>query len=119
MMVIDRGLEYRVVFERSFDFYSILAKYIEKYKKQVMWKDGIVIIAPTSATDERLILSQYYIDKKREWFSDTMPGTAVDLGGATPIELLDEEKEYLLFVIEQFGPAVISHGWYDVTYLKG
>lgn len=119
MMVIDRGLEYRVVFDKSFDFYSILADYIATYKKQVMWKDGIVVIAPMSATDARLVVSQYYIEKKEGWFSDTRPGTAVDLGGATPIELLDEEKEYLLFVIEQFGPAVISHGWYDVTYLKG
>lgn len=115
MIVVDRGVEYRVYYDPKFDIYPVLSKYILKFKKQTIW-NGVVVIADKPATDNRLIQSKYYNDRKDTWWVHVHgPSCEAIKDEDIDISLNDKEKEYLEFVLKEFGPAVQTHGWYDVT----
>lgn len=115
MIVVDRGVEYRVYYDTSFDIYPALAKYITTFRRQAIWND-VVIIASKKATDQRLLQSKYYNDRKESWWA-SVHGPSCEAIAQDNIDIvLDEnEKEYLEFVVKEFGSAVQAHGWYDVT----
>lgn len=114
MIMINRGVEYHVYFDKNFDYYKILTSYIDKYKVIPFWEDGKIIIANTKNTDKRLMESSYYKERCETWFEDNdfrqTPINIVD------IELTSDEKDYLEFILTNFKDAVIRHGWYDVNY---
>jgi hypothetical protein len=116
MLSIDHGIEYHVEFNKSFDFYPALSKYIATYKKQTYWDpDGLIVIAPTSATDQRLTGCRLYKENKDGWFNITRgKKRLLDKTFA----LTDEETAYLNFVLAEFGDAVTYHGWYEVVYYR-
>lgn len=115
MIVIDHGIEYAIEFDPTFDFYPALARYIENFKKQVHWDEkGRIVIASTKQTDDRLVISSYYLERQSEWFSTNHVNCeAIDSNEFT---LTAAEQVYLDFILKEFGDAVIRHGWYDVVY---
>lgn len=116
MIGIDHGIEYHVEFDKSFDFFPALSKYIASYKKQTYWDPlGLIVIAPTSSTDERLIRTPLYKENKDGWV-DMAQGKKRLLDKT--FELTDEEFGYLNFVLTEFGNAVTYHGWYEVVYYR-
>ena len=117
MIGVDHGLEYHVEFDKSFDYYPALSKYISHHKKQVYWGAGVIVIAGTHATDDRLLVSKYYKDRKDSWFN-VIPGKSSIDKGIIDMTLSDSEKEYLKYILDEFGEAVISHGWYDVVVFR-
>ena len=113
MITIDHGIEYRVMFDKSFDIYPVLSKYISLFKKQVSWNDndGIIIIANTKNTDKRLLASDYYKQNEERWFKTVSPTRINDI-----FSLTESEQEYLDFILKEFGEAITDHGWYEVQY---
>jgi len=118
MMTIDHGIEYHVEFDGTFDFYPALSKYIAAHKKQPHWDPaGLIVIANTKATDERLVVSQYYHDSERRWF-DITQGKKRIMQTDESFTLTDDERDYLSFVLRELGYAVVYHGWYEVVYYR-
>ena len=111
MMIENHGVEYRVQLKPNSDHYDVLAKYISKYKKNAIWSD-IIVVANTKQTDNRLLSCKYYNDRKTTWFKDFLPKncklTNID------IDLTEEEKDILNFILHELGDQVIDHGWFEI-----
>jgi hypothetical protein len=80
---------------------------------------GVVIVAGTKQTDDRLLASEYYRAREADWFGCGHGHRKPLAPAESPIELTEAEREYLEFVLREFGDAVRRHGWYDVAGLLG
>lgn len=118
MIGIDHGVEYHVEFDpNSINYFDIAIEYMSLYKTVVVWNSGVIVIASTRKTDDRLIKSNYYKNRKDTWFDDLHEHDKTLIENID-MSLDDQEKEYLDFVLSKFGTSVKRHGWFDVVHIK-
>ena len=93
MIHVNRGVEYHVQVEPYFTNYiSIASEYFFKFKSFLSWSKGLIIVASIKATDERLLDSKYFNERKEDWFKDIhhYKKTKID---DVDISLNDKEKK--------------------------
>jgi hypothetical protein len=74
-----------------------------------------IIIANTKATDDRLIKSEYYNQRKNEWFMGNYNNKYEPINDNIDIELSESEKELLNKIINEND--IEKHGWYESWYI--
>ena len=74
-----------------------------------------IIIAGTRATDDRLLISQYYLKRKDRWFHENQARCdKINDDENVDIELNTSEKNNLANLIREHEDCVDHAGWYNV-----
>ena len=89
----------------------------------VVLKNGERIrIASTKDTDERLLQSRFYADRKDTWLSgDTLYGRGCFMDRITcdiDMVLTDQEKIKLDSLLQAHPHEIVDHGWFDVNSIS-
>ena len=92
----DHGIEYRIKFTNN----------------------SYHIIANTKATDDRLVQSQYYKDRKSEWFQVNSSQRQFISNELPDMHLSEEEKQKTDTIFQDRKDDIIEYGWYDVIYMS-
>jgi hypothetical protein len=92
----DHGVEYRIKFTNN----------------------SYHIIANTKATDERLVITQYYNDRKSEWFQINNSLCQFISKELPDMYLSEEEKSKLDNIFQDKKDDIIEYGWYDIIYMS-
>ena len=108
----NRGLEYRIQLFGHIPIGSLagtacLPKFDEK--------TNTLTFLTREQTDDRLILSNYYLKQKDTYLSkfdaEALPLSKSELD----IDLTAEERTHLEIILKLLSSVIQDHGWYDVT----
>lgn len=119
----NHGVEYWIEVDKSFDN-SVLKRLIENIKldtKFMMYVTPLnsIRVLSTSRTDDRLEKSNYYKERKNDWFNQRTLSMewreAINEQPIIDIELNHSEKNILQTIREQLGEHITYEGWFDVN----
>jgi hypothetical protein len=72
------------------------------------------IIANTTETDNRLVKSKYYEDRKEKWFEKMYQYCTPLIEDGFDIQLTEDELKRLHDLLDKHKNEIDIHGWYDV-----
>lgn len=119
----NRGVEYWVEVDKNFDN-TELKKIVEKIKFDTNLSIYVtpinsICVLSTSRTDDRLVESKYFQERKDDWFNERTLSMewreAIDQQPIIDIELNQKEKNILQTIREQLGEHITYEGWFDVN----
>jgi hypothetical protein len=119
----NHGVEYWVEVDKNFDN-TELKSIVEKIKFDTNLSIYVtpinsIRVLSTSRTDDRLVESNYYKERKDDWFNQRTSSMewreAIDEQPIIDIELNQTEKTVLQIIREQLGEHITYEGWFDVN----
>lgn len=126
MILANRGIEYIIELNSDYDTSELQAAFILKFRQDsryVLWpSNGLIIIANTNKTDERLLETEYYRGKKDSWFD--FRDFRVPRHEYQPdidAKLTEKEQVFLDFIVnylkdKNHSQELLRHGWFDVAF---
>jgi uncharacterized membrane protein len=119
----NHGVEYWVEIDKNFDNNELKA-IVEKIKIDAKFNIYVtpinsICVLSTSRTDDRLVKSNYYKERKHDWFNQRTLSMewreSVTEQSSIDIELNEDEKNILHQIREQLGEHITYEGWFDVN----
>jgi hypothetical protein len=113
----NRGLEYLIVTDCS----HVKQYIVDTYGGSQLSGIGIngVFIIRQSETDDRLVKTKYYMDRKTEWFNVSSKFCATKISNELLEDFIlsDSEKDMIAKISRDVVLKDLEHGWYDVTHV--
>jgi hypothetical protein len=119
-MLVHRGIEYCFVLEKEYNYFDIVPDLEKLLRRRVEYRNNkMLVIIPMKETDDRVLKSSYYQQRKDTWFKYTLTTAILDGTISDDIKLSVDEQNILQTVRNhlQYGTCY-TEGWYDVYYVK-
>lgn len=119
----NHAVEYWIEIERKFDN-TELYRFIERLRSDTMFDihatpSNNICVLSAARTDDRLVKSNYFIERKDDWFNDRTLveewREAIDEQSLVDIELKRNELKIIEKIKERLGEHIIYKGWFDVN----
>jgi hypothetical protein len=131
MISVCHGLEYYIVLNETIDEFEVLPDIEKETKYKLLYTNlyidnvtdeysptlPVIILILQDKSDDRLIQSSYYKDRKNEWFDLSRPNIkTIDNNLVNDMILTDKEKKVLelLLTHKYLQGKIKNYGWYDV-----
>lgn len=119
----NHGVEYWVEIDKNFDN-TELKRIVQEIKLDTKFNIYVtpfnsICVLSTSRTDNRLVESNYYKERKHDWFNQRTLSMewreSVTEQSSIDIELNEDEKNILHQIREQLNKHITYEGWFDVN----
>lgn len=119
----NHGVEYWIEIDKSVDN-GVLKNFIEKLRSDTnlnmyVTKMNNICVLSTPRTDDRLVKSQYFLDRKSDWFHHRTCleewRELIEDQSLIDIEITQSEMNVIKKIKEQFNEHISFEGWFDVN----
>lgn len=122
----NHGLEYWMEFDKKLDnnvLKSFIDDVVTRYNFSLLVTPANdVCILPMSRTDERLMKSSYYQQRKDDWFPHRTLieqwWKPIEVQSSVDIELSSGERKIIDCIRQQFLQYITFEGWFDVNKIQ-
>jgi hypothetical protein len=119
----NHGIEYWIEIDKVVDN-NTLKNFIENLKSETnlnmyVTKINNICVLSTARTDDRLVKSKYYEDRKSDWFHHRTCleewRELIEEQSLIDIEITKSEMNVINKIKEQFNEHISFEGWFDVN----
>lgn len=119
----NHGVEYWIEVDKNFDN-NVLKRYIENLKNDMNFNmyatpSNNICVLSTSRTDNRLVESNYYKERKTDWFNHRTFcehwREFIDDQTLLDIKMTEIEINVINKIKEQLNEHITGEGWFDVN----
>lgn len=119
----NHGLEYWIEIDNSYDN-ETLKTFVERLKSETnlnmyLTKLNNICVLSTARTDDRLVKSKYFNDRKSDWFHHRTCleewREFIEEQSLVDIQITESEMKIVNKIREQFNKHITSEGWFDVN----
>lgn len=119
----NHGLEYWIEIDNSVDI-DALNTFIERLKSETnlnmyVTKMNNICVLPTARTDDRLVKSKYFNDRKNDWFHHRTCREEwrelIKDQSLVDIQITGSEMNVINKIREHFNEHITFEGWFDVN----
>lgn len=114
MISCNRGLEYHIILDKEYDYFDIIPDLEKLTKHHIILEKNIIKVILTKNTDSRLLKSNYYLERKNNWFDFNLAHCYKI--NDSPIQLIDNEKQIINIIEDNLNDKITDKGWFDVAY---
>lgn len=119
----NHGVEYWIEIDNTVDN-NVLKTFIERLRSETnmtiyVTKMNNICVLSTARTDDRLVKSKYFEERKNDWFHHRTCVSewreVIEEQSLVDIEITNSEMNVICKIREEFNEKISFEGWFDVN----